>query len=161
MAPRAEAALALPERVLVVERTLAAPRALVFKLWTDPAHAARWWGPEGFETVALVMDVRPGGRWHRTMRGPDGALCVKHGIYREIAPPERLVFTYVNDDAQGLPGHETLVTVTFDDLGHRTRLTLHQAAFDSVEARDGHRWGWTSCLARFAAYAAGLQDPPT
>jgi uncharacterized protein YndB with AHSA1/START domain len=157
MAPRAEAALATPERVLVVERTLAAPRALVFKLWTDPAHAARWWGPEGFETIALVMDVRPGGRWQRTIRGQDGAQYVKHGVYREIAPPERLAFTYVTDDADGRPGHETLVTVTFTEVGGRTRLTLHQALFESVEARDSHGWGWTGCLARLAAYVAGPQ----
>jgi len=86
------------------------------------------------------------------MQAPDGSIIRKHGIYREIVAPERLVLTYITDDAAGNPGPETLVTVTFADIGGRTRLTLHQAIFESVGARDDHRCGWTGALERFAAY---------
>ena len=86
------------------------------------------------------------------MRAPDGSIICKHGVYREIVAPERLVFTYVTDAIVGDPGPETLVTVTFADLYGKTRLTLHQAAFQSIAARDDHRRGWTGALERFAAY---------
>jgi uncharacterized protein YndB with AHSA1/START domain len=143
------------ERELVVTRVLAAPRRLVFKAWTEPEHAARWWGPRGFTTLSCEMDVRPGGAWRRCMRSPEGSVHVKRGVYREVVEPERLVFTYADEDAGGRPGHETLVTVSFAEAGAgRTRLTLRQAAFETVAARDAHRGGWTSCLERFADHLA-------
>jgi uncharacterized protein YndB with AHSA1/START domain len=86
------------------------------------------------------------------MRAPDGSVIRKHGVYREIVAPERLVLTYVTDDLAGNPGPETLVTVTFADLGGKTRLTLHQAGFASVLAREAHQAGWTSCLEHFAEH---------
>ena len=86
------------------------------------------------------------------MRAPNGSVIRKHGVYREIVVPERLVLTYITDDAAGNPGPETLVTVTFADLGGKTRLTLHQTAFQSVAARDDHRRGWTSALERFIVH---------
>jgi uncharacterized protein YndB with AHSA1/START domain len=88
------------------------------------------------------------------MRSPDGREHRKRGVYREVVEPERLVFTYANEDADGKLDHETLVTVTFADFGGKTKLTLHQAVFESVAARDSHEGGWTSCLERFAIYLA-------
>jgi len=152
MARSASLPLERPGPELVVTRILDAPRKLVFKLWIEPEHAARWWGPQGFTTLSLQMDARPGGAWRRVMRGPDGVVCAKRGVYREIIEPERLVFTYVNEDAADTPGHETLVTVSFAEEGARTRLTLRHAIFESAEARDAHERGWTSCLERFAEY---------
>ena len=146
----AEAATAAAE--LVISRILDAPRRLVFAAWTDPAHLARWWGPHGFTLVSCEAEVRPGGAWRRTMRAPEGRVIRKRGVYREVAAPERLVFTYVSDDAAGNPGPETLVTVTFTDLVGKTQLTLRQTLFESVGVRDAHRVGWTSCLGRFAEY---------
>jgi uncharacterized protein YndB with AHSA1/START domain len=143
---------AAPE--LVISRIFDAPRSLVFKAWTQPEHLARWWGPKGFTLVVCEMDVRPGGAWFRRMRSPEGAEYVKRGIYREIVPPERIVFTYVNEDADGSLGPETMVTVTFEDVGARTRLTLHHAGFDSIPSRDGHEGGWNSALERFAEHLA-------
>jgi uncharacterized protein YndB with AHSA1/START domain len=150
----AEAATAATE--LVISRIFDAPRRLVFATWTDPAHLPRWWGPHGFALVSCEAEVRPGGAWRRTMRGPEGTVIRKHGVYREVAAPERLVFTYVSDDAAGNSGPETLVTVTFADFGDKTRLTLRQTFFASVAERDAHRDGWTSCLGRFAEYLANL-----
>jgi uncharacterized protein YndB with AHSA1/START domain len=89
------------------------------------------------------------------MRSPQGTHHVKRGVYREIVEPERIVFTYAWEDDVGSPGHETLVTVTLAKQGTKTKLTLHQAIFETVAARDSHQVGWTSCLERFAEYLAG------
>jgi uncharacterized protein YndB with AHSA1/START domain len=137
---------------LVLTRIFDAPRSLVFKAWTDPVRAAVWWGPQGFSTLSCQMDVRPGGAWRIRMRSPQGNLHTKRGVYQEITPPERLVFTWAWEDADGMPGHETLVTVRFDDHENATKLTLHQAVFESATSCEAHRAGWTSCFARFAAY---------
>jgi uncharacterized protein YndB with AHSA1/START domain len=152
MAIAADAAALSAERELVITRIFDAPRRLVFKMWTDPEHLARWWGPRGFTTISARMDVRPGGVWSRSMRAPDGSIIRKHGVYREIVMPERLVLSYITDDLAGNPGPETLVTVTFVDLGGKTRLTLHQAGFESGAAREAHHGGWTSCLERLAEH---------
>jgi uncharacterized protein YndB with AHSA1/START domain len=142
------------ESELVVTRVFDAPRSLVFKAWTQPEHLARWWGPQGFVNVAWEMDVRPGGAWFRRMRAPDGTLFTKRGVYKEVVRPERLVFTYVNEAADGTLDRETLVTLSFEEQGARTRLTLQHTGFESVESRDAHQGGWTSCLERFAEYLA-------
>jgi uncharacterized protein YndB with AHSA1/START domain len=152
MAVTADTAALSAERELVVTRIFDAPRRLVFKMWTEPEHLMRWWGPRGFTGISGQMDVRPGGTWSRSMRAPDGSVIRKRGVYREITAPERLVLTYVTDDMAGNPGPETLVTVTFTDLGGKTELTLHQAAFASVAARNDHQHGWTGALERLAAY---------
>jgi uncharacterized protein YndB with AHSA1/START domain len=151
----AEAAALAAERELVITRIFDAPRRLVFKAWTEPEHLAAWWGPRGFTTISGRLDVRPGGAWSRSMQAPNGSVIRKHGVYREIVAPERLVLTYITDDVVGNPGPETLVTVTFSDLGGKTRLTLHQTALQSIAARDDHRHGWTGALERFAKYLSG------
>ncbi|HEX9770126.1 MAG TPA: SRPBCC domain-containing protein, partial [Kiloniellales bacterium] len=110
MAARASAATKPAEWELVITRILDAPRALVFKTWTDPVHAARWWGPKGFTVHSCEMDVRLGGAWRICMRSPEGTEHCKRGVYREIVAPERLVLTYAWEDADGKPGHETLLT---------------------------------------------------
>jgi uncharacterized protein YndB with AHSA1/START domain len=139
------------DRELVVTRVFDAPRDIVFGAWTDSKQAAQWWGPQGFTTISCEMDVRPGGVYRACMRSPEGVRHCRRGIYREVAAPERLVFTYAWEDANGNPGHETIVTVTFDNVGGKTGLTLHQAVFETVSARDAHHGGWSSCLERFAA----------
>ncbi len=140
------------ERVLVIKRGFDAPRELVFAAWTDERSAAQWWGPKGFTSVSCTMDARVGGAWRRVMRSPDGTEHRARGVYREVAPPERLVFTYAWEDEAGHPTHETLVTLTFRDIGGKTELTLRQELFETVAARDDHRNGWSDCLDRFAAY---------
>jgi uncharacterized protein YndB with AHSA1/START domain len=139
---------------LVMKREVAAPRELVFAAWTDVAKAARWWAPRGFTTLSCEMDVRPGGLWRRRMRAPDGALITKYGVYREIAAPERLAFTY-NTEGGANDDPETLVTVTFVDLGGRTRLALRHTLFETDSQRRDHEGGWAGCLERFTAFVAG------
>ncbi|HYZ22189.1 MAG TPA: SRPBCC domain-containing protein [Rhodopila sp.] len=144
----------LADRTLVITRTFDAPRALVFRLWTQPEHVARWWGPQGFVTTFCDMDIRVGGCYRFGMRAPDGTEYRKRGIYHEIVEPERIVFTFAWEDEQGRPKHELLTTVTFHEADGRTRLTLRQEVFETVAGRDDHRAGWVSCLERFAAYIA-------
>jgi len=138
----------------VLAREFNVPRDRVFAAWTDVGQVSRWWAPTGFTPLSCDLDLRPGGVWRRRLRTPDGNLMTKHGVYREIVPPERLVFTYITEHATGIIDRETLVTVTFDDLGGRTRLTLKHTAFETEEARDDHQGGWTGALERFTAFMA-------
>jgi uncharacterized protein YndB with AHSA1/START domain len=140
---------------LIVTRLIEAPRAMVFKAWTDPTQVARWWGPKGYVTTHCEMDIREGGAYRCCMRSPEGTDHWKRGVYQEILAPERIVFTFAWEDPTGHPGHQTLITVTFEEAGAKTQLTLHQRVFDTVENRDSHRIGWTSCLERFAEYMTG------
>lgn len=100
------------------------------------------------------MDLRPGGAYRFHMRSPEGVDHRSQGVFREIVEPERLVFSWAWEDAESKPGHETLVTVSFAEQGAKTKLTLHQAIFESVTARDAHQGGWISCLDRLAEYLA-------
>jgi uncharacterized protein YndB with AHSA1/START domain len=143
---------------VVVTRDIAAPRARVFAAWTDERLAAHWWAPRDFTPLSCTIDLRPGGAWRRRLRAPDGTIMVKHGVYREIVAPKRLVFTYMTEDVGGGIDRETLVTVTFEELGDRTRLTLRHTAFASKEARLDHHVGWTGCLDRCAAFFEAHQD---
>jgi uncharacterized protein YndB with AHSA1/START domain len=142
------------DRVLVITRIFDAPREFVFKAWTEPEHLMRWWGPRGFTMTSCEIDLRPGGACHFHMRSPEGAEHRTRGVFREIIEPERLVMTRAWVDAEGKPGHETLLTLTFADHGGKTKLTLHQAIFESVTARDLHQRGWSSSLDCLAEYLA-------
>jgi uncharacterized protein YndB with AHSA1/START domain len=146
-------------RELVVTRVIDAPRRLVFKTWTQPEHIARWWGPQGYTTIHCEMDIRVGGAYRFGMRSPQGTEHWKRGVYREIVEPERIVFTFAWESAgHGVPGHELLTTVTFAEHGDKTKLTLHQAEFETTEGRDDHVTGWTSCLERFADYMLTVSE---
>ncbi len=139
---------------LVVWRLIDAPRELVFKAWTQQEHAARWWGPQGFTCESCRLDATRGGAFRIAMRAPAGTLHTKCGVYHEITAPERLVFTYAWEDADGNLGDAMRVTVTFQAQGQQTLLTLHHTGFHDIPARDSHQSGWTSCLERFAGYMA-------
>lgn len=140
-------------RELTLTRLLDAPRPLVFRVWSKPEHLARWWGPKDFLLPKCEMDFRPGGSYRFLMRSPEGTEHRLQGVYREIEEPERLAFTWGWVDEDGERGPETLVTVTLEEVGDKTRLTLHQAVFESETARDLHEGGWTECLDRLVAYA--------
>jgi len=137
---------------LVITRIIDAPRSLVFKAWTQPEHIVRWWGPRGFTHIDSEMDIRVGGTYRFGMRSPQGTEHWKRGVYREIVEPERIVFSFAWEAPDGTLGHELLTTVTLDEQGTQTRLTLRQTGFDATEWRDGHQQGWASTLDRFAEY---------
>ncbi|HEX4369566.1 MAG TPA: SRPBCC domain-containing protein [Rhodopila sp.] len=142
------------DKTLILTRVFKAPRSLVFDAWTNPERAGVWWGPAGFAILTCEMDVRPGGAYRLGMRSSEGTIHTKRGIYQDIVPPERLVFTWAWDGPDGLPGRETLVTIQFEDLGRATKLTLRQAPFESAASRDGNHRGWSGCFDRFDAYLA-------
>jgi uncharacterized protein YndB with AHSA1/START domain len=140
---------------LELTREFNAPVGKVFAAWTDPDKAKRWWVPLDCELVSHKMDVREGGAWHRRMRVPDGSVIAKWGEYREIVAPERLVFTYTTQYADGMVDPETLVTITFEDLGgNRTRLRLRHQRFWSEEARVAHTGGWTGAMERLLRHVS-------
>jgi uncharacterized protein YndB with AHSA1/START domain len=161
------------DREFVISRVFDAPRELVWKAWTEPARMARWWGPHHFTNPVCELDVRPGGAFRIVMRAPDGAEFPFKGVYREVAPPERLVYTgdmsdvsdewhdTVNpnrDRSAGRPAMESLTTVTFEDLAGKTRLTV-RTLFATAAVRDAMlkmqmAEGWGQSLERLDALVA-------
>ena len=96
-AKKSSAAGASPDREIIMTRAFAAPRELVWKAWTNPKHIKAWWGPNGFTTTNLEVDVRPGGVWRFIMHGPDGTDYPNKIVYAEIVMPERLVYDHGGD----------------------------------------------------------------
>ena len=143
------------DREIVLSRVYEAPRELVFAAWTDPRHLAQWWGPNGFTTTTHAFDMRPGGVWRFVMHGPDGRDYENRITYDEIVKPERLV--YRHGGGEDVEPVRFRVTVTFEDLGGKTRLTM-RAVFPSAAERDrvveeyGAAEGATQTLARLAGH---------
>jgi uncharacterized protein YndB with AHSA1/START domain len=121
------------DREIHVERVFDAPRDRVYEAYTDPTLVPEWWGPRGTTTIVDRMDVRPGGGWRFVSRDGDGTETAFRGTYREVTPPERIVQTF---EWEGLPGHVSVETAVFEDLGDRTRVTT-TARFHTAEERDG------------------------
>lgn len=119
------------DREIAITRVFNAPRDLVFKVWTDPKHIAHWWGPKGFTNTIEKMDVRPGGVWQFVMHGPDGVNYPNKVVYLEVKKPERLVY---NHGEEGKPNFFQ-VTVTFEDQGNKTKLSM-QMLFSTAEERN-------------------------
>jgi uncharacterized protein YndB with AHSA1/START domain len=118
-------------RELTITRVFDAPRELVWRAFTKAEHFAQWFGYPPFRTPPskVSMDVRPGGEWEATQVNQDtGRELPFVGSYREVAEPDRLVFTFENPEDRSDPKIE-LVTVTFTDLGGKTEVTLHQAGY--------------------------------
>ena len=133
---------------LKITRTYAAPREKVFRAWTDPEVMKKWFAPsDEFSVPEVAIDARVGGRYCIVMRAPDGEHHRVGGVYREYAPPARLVFTWAWEST---PERESLVTVEFKELGTSTELILTHERFADEEARDKHQQGWTGCLGRLA-----------
>jgi uncharacterized protein YndB with AHSA1/START domain len=141
------------ENELLLTRLLAAPRDLVYAAWTEPEHLTKWQNaPQGLTVTAEISDIRTGGEFRICMRSPEGQENWLQGKYLEVVAPERLVFTHAWLNAEGQPGPETLVTITFSERGDQTEITLRQTGFKSTEARDGHSQGWISTFDRLAEY---------
>lgn len=150
-------AAAQAQQELVIVRTFAAPRSLVFKAWTEPQHLMRWWGPAGFTTPVCEIDPRTGGNYRFHMQSSEGTDCWWHGVCREIVEPERIVWTCSIDGADGKRiSSETILTVILDEDPRGTKLTLRQGIFDSIANREGHQKGWTSALERLIDYLGAL-----
>ena len=121
-------------------------------MFTEIEHARKWGGPRDYPMISLEADLRPGGKWRGCLRAKEsGEELWQGGVYREIVPPERLVYTFAWDEESGNSPNETLVTITFAEEGaEKTKMTFRQAPFVSDESRDGHRAGWNSTFDRLA-----------
>ena len=137
MSQKSEAAAATvttpTDREIHIERVFEAPRERVFAIYTDPELIPEWWGPRGTSAIVDEMDVRPGGSWRFVIRNSDGSETGFRGTYREVVAPERIVQTF---EWEGMPGHVSVETATFEDLGDRTRVTT-TSIFHTTEERDG------------------------
>jgi uncharacterized protein YndB with AHSA1/START domain len=153
------------DREIVITRVFNAPRELVFKAWTEPKHIEQWYGPEGFTTRVTEMDLRPGGQWRYVMIDPDGTEYPSKGVFREIVPPERIVTS--DEFGEGIEKvldvdlpQGMVMTVTFEDLEGKTRLTIqivHQSADDRRKHEEmGVVAGWNSSLDCLDDYLAKL-----
>ncbi|WP_329093713.1 MULTISPECIES: SRPBCC family protein [unclassified Streptosporangium] len=124
---------AVSDTDLVLTRTFAAPRRLVFDAFTRPELLRRWHGARGWHLVVCEIDLRPGGVWRFVSRGPEGAELGHGGVFHEVAAPGRLVQSEVHD---GWEEGEALVTTVFDERDGRTAMTT-TVRYPSREARDG------------------------
>ena len=149
MAARDNASAAPEAPTMEVTRVFDAPRRLVFEAWTRPEHLVRWWGPKGFTLPTCEVDFRVGGAYRMVMRAPDGTDHGFGGVYTEIVPPERIVFTALID---GSPERELVTTATFEERDGKTTLTVRQTAPASPDHARGQRQGWTEQLARLADF---------
>jgi len=165
MAERSDVPTTAEERTLLIERIFDAPRELVWKAWSDPAMVQRWWGPKGFAAPAVEVDFRVGGKYLFAMQSPEfnnGEPIWSTGVYREIVPLERIVCTDCLADANGnvVPAThygmtedfplEMLVTVEFEDIGGRTRMTLRHEGIPAGEMSEGAEAGWNESLDKLA-----------
>jgi uncharacterized protein YndB with AHSA1/START domain len=130
---------------LTLKRRLKASPARIFQAWTDPEKIVRWFGPSDAvaSSVRAKVDVRPGGRYQMNFQTEDGERHQVGGVYREVVPESRLVFTWAWHTT---PERESLVTITLVPDGDGTLLTIHHEQFFDQKARDGHERGWTGTL---------------
>jgi uncharacterized protein YndB with AHSA1/START domain len=151
---------------LTITRVFDAPRELVWKAWTEPERVKRWWGPKGFTSPVIKIDLRVGGEYLSCMRSPEGQDFWGKGIFREIVAPERLVMTDSFADKEGntVPASyygmsgdwplEMLVTVTFEEQEGKTKLTLKHSGIEGISAmdRDNMEQGWSQSFDKLSVY---------
>lgn len=158
----------------LISHSFNAPRELLFKVWTQPEHLAQWWGPKGFTVRVSKMDLRPGGTFHYCLGAPDGSDMWGLFVYREITPPERMVFVDHFSDAQGgITRHpysaswplEMLTTISFAESAGKTTVTIQwsplNASIEEIrtfsESMESMNQGWTGTLEQLENYLASIQ----
>lgn len=132
---------------LHLEKMLPASPEEVFEAFIDPAKLSTWWGPAGFTTPSLLLDVREGGRYRITMQPPEGEPFHLRGEFREIDRPRRLVYTFVWEEPDP-DDQETIVTLSFLDHDVGTKVVLDQGRFNTEARHALHEAGWTECFER-------------
>ena len=141
----------LIEPSLTLKRRLKAAPASVYAAWTDPEKIVRWFGPDAGPVELADLDVHVDGRYAIAFRTEDGEQHHVSGVYREVVPNEKLVFSWA---WRSTPERESLVTVLIKPESGGSLLTLHQEKFFDEKARDEHRHGWTGCLDKLVLYFA-------
>ena len=142
---------------LHLESVVRARPSQVFVALTDPDQLARWWGPHGFTTSSIELDLKVGGRYRFAMQPPEGEMFHLQGEFREVDAPSRLAYTFQWEppDPQDLV---TVVSISLSDLGGWTRLTMDQGVFATEARRALHEQGWSDSLERLEAF---LSSPGT
>src|SRR5260370_2418374 len=135
------------DRELTITRIFDAPRSLVFEAWSEPKHLMRWFAPNNFTVPACEMEFRAGGLFRLCMRG-SGNDHWMNGVFREIVKPERIVWTAMLDNDT----NEVITTVTFENLGNKTRLTAHQTYSIQTNSTPRPPQRWTEPLHPLAPY---------
>jgi uncharacterized protein YndB with AHSA1/START domain len=169
--PATAAKTASTSSEFVISRVYDAPRALLWKAFTEPERMQQWFSPKGFTAKVAKMDLRPGGMYHYCLRTPDGKEMWGKAVYREIAVPERLVWVNsFSDERGGTTRHpmspswplEMLTTVTLAEQGSKTRLTVQWIPLNPSEkerrtfdgGHDSMTQGWTGTLDQLGEYLA-------
>ena len=134
---------------VIMNRTVNAPRERVFRAWTEAAELNRWFSPDPDATIRASVDLRVGGAYRIELRNAERVFGA-HGVYREIRPPERLVFTWNSINCGVTAVEDTLVTVEFFEAGDKTQVTLTHQYFTDTDMRDRHAQGWKGCLDHLA-----------
>jgi uncharacterized protein YndB with AHSA1/START domain len=143
------------DRELLLSRTINAPVALVWEVWTTPEHIAKWWGPNGFTNTISKMDVEPGGEWHLVMHGPDGTDFVNKSVFKEVVLHQKIVFQHFAPNFTS--------TITFEDQGDKTGLTWHMVfetkeLFMAVVKAHNATEGLKQNVVKLEAYLQGLKS---
>jgi uncharacterized protein YndB with AHSA1/START domain len=149
--------MARSKRELVITRVFDAPRELVFRAWTDPKLMAKWWGPRGVTNPVCELDARPGGSIHIVMLAGkhlgdlEGQKWPMKGTFNEVIPPKRIVYTSsAIEDESGNPQLENKVTITLEELGRKTKMTLHvvvtKAGPGTEGPLSGMELGWNQSI---------------
>jgi uncharacterized protein YndB with AHSA1/START domain len=120
------------EREILITRMFDAPRDLVFEAHTSCEHMSNWWGPRKYEFASCELDFRPGGTWRIVHRADGEEDQGFRGEFREIVPPEKIVWTF---EWEGMPGHVSVETLTLEEQDGKTLLTA-TSVYDTVEDRD-------------------------
>ncbi len=160
------------DREIVLSRVFKAPRELVWKAWTDPERVRQWWGPKHFTAPHCTLDFRVGGIYLFCMRAPDGRDYWTTGVYREIVPMDRIVYTdsFADEHGNRVPGshygmgddfpEELVVTLTFEEHDGKTRFTLQHAGMPAGTHREMASAGWNESLDKLAASLTMAQSLP-
>ena len=133
------------ELTLEIKRVLAAVPSVVFRAFSDSGELAKWWGPAGFATPSLEFHPRVGESYRIEMQPPEGDPFYLTGKFREVDPPARLVYTFVWEDPDP-DDVETLVALSFRDLGESTEVAITQGPFKTEARHALHRDGWMDCF---------------
>ena len=136
---------------LKIQRTVSASVERVYKAWTDPEQMRRWFGCEYVTDIKVVQDLRAGGRYQVQMTtDPDGVVITVHGVYKEVDPNKKLVYTWNSDSAE-YPAVDTLISVQFIERGKGTEIVLEHTNFALEKSVDGHSLGWTASFNKITA----------
>ncbi|NJD22337.1 MAG: SRPBCC domain-containing protein [Melioribacter sp.] len=151
------------DKELIITRIFNAPRKLVWKAWTEPEHLMRWWGPKNFTCPVCKIDFRIGGKYHSCMKSAEGQEYWSTGTYKEIIPLERIVCTDSFADEKGnavpasyygMPGDdwpmELTVTITFEDLGNKTKMTLTHVGIPAGQMKEMTGASWNESFDKLA-----------